>query len=313
MDRIDALRAFVVAVDRGGLSAAARALGRSPASITRAVASLEDRLGAALLQRTTRSLKLTEAGDRYIVVARRVLADLDEAEKTTGEGNLEPHGMLTITAPLAFGSLHVQPILDAFLSSHGSVRARLLLLDRVVSMVDEGIDVAIRIAHLPDSALIAVGVGAVRRLVVASPEYLARFGRPKDPAALATHRCVCSTAITPTDVWTFGTATGSRRGKHVRVSPTLTVNIAETAIRSAIRGVGVTCALSYQVTEHLASGALVRLLSQYEPPPLPVHVVYPASSARTAKVRAFVEIAAPRLRALLDDSTGRRRARGASS
>jgi DNA-binding transcriptional LysR family regulator len=194
MDRVDALRAFVVAVDRGSLSAAARVLGRSPASITRAVASLEDRLGAALLQRTTRSLKLTEAGDRYVVVARRVLADLDEAEKTTGEGNGEPQGILTVTAPLAFGSLHVRPILDAFLAAHGSARARLLLLDRVVSIVDEGVDVAIRIAHLPDSALIAIGVGAVRRIVVASPEYLGRCGRPKDPAALGAHRCIAPTA-----------------------------------------------------------------------------------------------------------------------
>jgi DNA-binding transcriptional LysR family regulator len=306
MDRLDALRAFVVAVDRGSLSAAARALGRSPASITRAVASLEDRLRTALLQRTTRSLKLTEAGERYVVVARRVLADLDEAEKTTGEGSAEPHGVLTVTAPLAFGSLHVRPIVDAFLAAHESVRARLLLLDRVVSIVDEGIDVAVRIAHLPDSALVATGVGAVRRVVVASPDYLARFGRPKDPAALAAHRCIASVAITPTDVWTFGTRKGSRREKRVRVSPILTVNVADAAIRSAVSGIGVTCALSYQVAEHLASGALVRVLSQYEPPPLPVHVVYPATSARTAKVRAFVELAAPRLRAVLDDRAARR-------
>jgi DNA-binding transcriptional LysR family regulator len=307
MDRIDSLRAFVVAIDQGGLSAAARALGRSPASITRAVGSLEDRLGVSLLQRTTRSLKLTEAGERYIVVARRVLTDLDDAEKTTNLAHTEPQGTLTVTAPLAFGSLHVRPVLDAFLASHESVRARLLLLDRVVSIVDEGVDVAIRIAHLPDSALIAVGVGTVRRLVVASPEYLARFGRPKDPMALAGHRCISSTAITPTDVWTFGAA-NARRGKHVRVSPCLTVNVAEAAIRSAIHGIGVTCALSYQVKESLATGALVRVLAQYEPPPLPVHIVYPATSARTAKVRAFVEAAVPLLRAVLDERTTRKRA-----
>jgi DNA-binding transcriptional LysR family regulator len=300
MDRIDALRAFVLAVDRGGLSAAGRALGRSPASITRAVASLEERLGAALLQRTTRSLKLTEAGERYIAVARRVLADLDEAEKATGESNAEPQGTLTVTAPLAFGSLHVRPILDAFLAAHPTVHARLLLLDRVVSVVDEGIDVAIRIAHLPDSALLAIGVGTVRRVVVASPEYLRRSGRPKDPGALSDHRCVASTPITPTDVWTFAARAGSRTQTRVRVSPALTVNVADAAIRSAIQGVGVTCALSYQVAEHLTSGALVRILTQHEPPPLPVHVVYPATAARTAKVRTFVDAAVPRLRALLE-------------
>src|SRR5215471_15705901 len=137
MDRLDALRAFVVAVDRGSLSAGARSLGRSPASITRAVASIEDRLGAALLQRTTRSLKLTEAGERYIVVARRVLADLDDAEKMAGASTAEPHGLLTITAPLAFGSVHVRPVLDEYLATHAGVCARLLLLDRVVSIVDE--------------------------------------------------------------------------------------------------------------------------------------------------------------------------------
>jgi DNA-binding transcriptional LysR family regulator len=299
MDRLDELRAFVVAVDRGGLSAAARALGRSPASITRAVASLEDRLHVPLLRRTTRSLKLTEAGERYIVVARRVLADLDEAEKATGEGNAAPQGLLTVTAPLAFGSLHVRPILDAFLAAHEGLRARLLLLDRVVSIVDEGVDVAIRIAHLPDSALVAIPVGTVRRVVVASPDYIARFGRPKDPGALAEHRCISSAAITPTDVWTFG----GRPGKRVTVRPILTANIAEAATRSAMNGLGITCAISYQVTAQLAMGTLVRVLAPYEPPPLPVHVVYPATSARTAKVRAFVAAAVPRLRAVLEERT----------
>jgi DNA-binding transcriptional LysR family regulator len=306
MDRLDALLAFVVAVDRGSLSAAGRLLGRSPASISRAVASMEDRLGAALLQRTTRSLKLTVAGERYIVVARRVLADLDDAEKMAGAGTAEPHGLLTITAPLAFGSLHVRPVLDEYLATHAGVRARLLLLDRVVSIVDEGIDVAVRIAHLPDSALIATAVGRVRRVVVASPEYLARHGRPKAPADLAAHRCIASTAVTPSDVWTFGARREGERAKHVRVSPTLSVNVVDAAIRSAVGGAGVTCALSYQVAQHLASGALVRLLAAFEPPDFPVQLVYPTTSARTAKVRAFVELATPRLRALLAERSGRR-------
>jgi DNA-binding transcriptional LysR family regulator len=306
MDRLDALRAFVVAVDRGSLSAAARMLGRSPASITRAVGSIEERLGTALLRRTTRSLKLTEAGEHYIVVARRVLADLDEAEKSAGAGTSEPQGLLTVTAPLAFGSLHVPPILDAYLAAHAGVRARLLLLDRVVNLVDEGVDVAVRIAHLPDSALIATPLGSVRRLVVASLEYLARHGRPKAPADLADHRCIASTAITPSDSWSFGAGAEGERAKHVRVHPVLSVNVADAAIRAAVSGVGVTCALSYQVTEHLASGALVRLLAAFEPAPLPVHLVYPATTARTAKVRAFVDEATPRLRAVLSERSGRR-------
>jgi DNA-binding transcriptional LysR family regulator len=305
MDRLDALRAFVVAVDRRSLSAAGRALGRSPASVTRAVASLEERVGAALLRRSTRSLSLTEAGERYLVVARRVLADLDEAEKSARAGTAEPQGVLTVTAPLAFGSLHVRPLLDEYVATHASVRARLMLLDRVVSIVDEGVDVAIRIAHLPDSALMAAALGEVRRVIVASPEYLARHGRPRAPADLAAHRCVACTAITPSDVWTFGARKEGERAKQVRVTPALSINVADAAIRSALSGVGVACALSYQVIEHLASGALVRLLAAFEPPAVPVHLVYPASSARTAKVRAFVEMAAPRLRARLSERTPR--------
>ena len=299
MDRVDALRAFVASVDRGSLSAAARALGKSPASITRAVASIEDRLGTRIVRRTTRALKLTEAGERYIVVARRVLTELDEAEKSADAGLTEPQGGLSVTAPVAFGSLHVRPIVDTYLASHSGVRVRLLLLDRVVSIIDEGVDVALRIAHLPDSALIAVAAGSVRRMVVASPDYLERHGRPKTPSDLAAHRCVASTAITPSDVWTFGARREGDRAKHVRITPVLSVNLAEAAIRSALSGIGITCALSYQVSEQVSRGALVRLLGAFEPPPLPVHLVYPAANARTAKVRAFVELAAPRLRSLL--------------
>lgn len=298
MDRLDALRAFVLSVDRGSLSAAARLLGRSPASITRAVGAIEGHLGTSLLQRTTRSLRLTEAGERYIVVARRVISDLDEAAKTAGEGVAEPQGTLTVTAPLAFGAIHVRAIVDAFLAAHSSVRVHLLLLDRVISVIDEGVDVAVRIAHLPDSALLAHAVGEVRRVVVASPHYLARHGRPKEPGDLARHRCIASTSVAPGDVWAFARKDGTP-SKQVRVSPCLSVNVAEAAIQSALSGAGITCALSYQVAEHLSAGALVRLLGAYEPPPLPVHLVYPASNARTAKVRAFLDMATPRLREAL--------------
>lgn len=298
MDRLDALRAFVIAIERGSLSAAAQSLRRSPASITRAIDSLEERMGTPLLLRTTRSLKLTEAGDRYLAVARRVLAELDAAEQTTSATRDEPQGELSITAPIAFGGLHVRPLLDDFLASHGAVTARLLLVDRVVSLVEEGLDIAVRIGHLPDSSLLATAVGHVRRVVVASPEYLARRGRPKAPADLARHRCIASTAVTPRDSWTFGARHGGRPTR-VRVSPVLSVNVADTAIRSAMSGVGVTCALSYQVAEHVERGALVRLLPAFEPPPVPVHILYPAALAQMAKVRAFVELAAPRLRAAL--------------
>jgi DNA-binding transcriptional LysR family regulator len=298
VDQLDALRAFVLAVDRGSLSAAGRALRRSSASITRAVDSLEERVGTPLLRRTTRSLKLTEAGERYLAVARRVLADLDEAEQATSSVTSEPQGLLSVTAPIAFGSLHVRPIVDEFLVKYPSVRARILLLDRVVSLVEEGVEVAVRIAHLPDSALLATAVGSVRRVVVASPKYLVHHGRPKVPSDLTGHRCIASTAITPHDSWNFAGRAGAR-AKRVRVSPVLSVNVADAAIRSAVSGIGITCALSYQVAEHIANGELVRLLPMFEPPPIPVHIIRPVTSARTAKVRAFVEFAALRLRNVL--------------
>jgi DNA-binding transcriptional LysR family regulator len=294
MDRLDAMRAFVVAVDRGSLAATAKVVGVSPASVTRAIDALEERLGTTLLRRTTRSLKLTDAGERYLVVARRVLADLDEAERMS-ESQTAPHGVLTVTAPIAFGSMHVRPVIDDFVAANAEVRARLLLLDRVVGLVEEGIDVAVRIGHLPDSALIAASVGHVQRVVVASPRYLAEHGKPKTPADLAAHRVVASTVVTPHETWTFG-------ARRVKVTPVISANTAEAAVASAIGGAGVTCAISYQVAEHLASGALVRVLGAYEPPPVPVHVVYPAASGRVGKVRAFVEMVAPRLRALLRTS-----------
>ena len=172
-----------------------------------------------------------------------------------------------------------------------------LLLDRVVSLVEEGIDVAVRIGHLPDSALIATEVGAVRRILVASPDYLSRHGRPKAPQDLAVHRVIASTGVIPNDSWVFSGR--GARASRVRVDPVLTVNVPDAATRSAMSGVGITCALSYQVSEHLASGALVRVLPRFEPAPIPVHLLYPVASARTAKVRAFVDAAVPRLRAVL--------------
>lgn len=295
MDRLDALRAFVLAVDRGSLSAAAQALRRSSASITRAIDMLDERVGTPLLRRTTRSLRLTEAGERYLAVARRVLADLDEAEHGGDAASTQPQGLLTVTAPVALGALHVRPVVDALLAVHPLLRARLLLHDRVVSLVEEGIDAAVRVGHLPDSALLATAIGRVRRLVVASPSYLAGRGRPRAPADLAAHRCIASTAITPHGSWNFGGGVGGR-SKRVKIDPVLSVNVPEAAIRSAVDGVGITCALSYQVVDHLARGELVALLTKFEPPALPVHVVCPAVAARTAKVRAFVELAAERLR-----------------
>lgn len=299
MDRLDALRAFVLAVDLGSFAAAARALRRSPAAVTRAIASIEARVGAEMLRRTTRSLRLTEHGERYLAVARRVLADLDEAESHAAAAKATPHGTLVVTAPLAFGATHVRPVVEAFVVAYADVRARLVLLDRVVNVVDEGVDVAVRIGELPDSALVAVGVGHVRRVVVASAGYVARRGTPRTPAELAAHRCVSLASVTPSDTWTFGAGPGGDRGRQVKVRPVLTVNVADAAIHAAAADLGVACVLSYQAAALVRSGRLVRLLRAFEPAPLPVQLVYPASSARAAKVRAFVDLAAPRLRTAL--------------
>jgi DNA-binding transcriptional LysR family regulator len=299
MDRLECMEAFVASVDRGSLSRAAQARRRSIAAISRAITSLEQRLGTTLLIRTTRTLKLTDAGERYLEVCRRVLGDLADAEQRAGNVIEAPQGLLTVTAPLTFGALHVRPVVDAYLVANPGVRVRLLLLDRVVNLLDEGIDAAIRIAHLPDSALLATNVGETRRIVCASPAYLARHGKPGEPRALAEHRCISFSALTPNETWSFGPGPEGGRAKQVRIEPVLTVNTAEAAIASALEGQGVTCALSYQVTAQLRAGTLTALLTAYEPDPLPVHLVSAARAATSAKVRAFLALAIPVLRAAL--------------
>ena len=219
MDRLDAMTAFALTVDAGGLSAAARKLGRSPASITRAVASLEEHLGVELLRRTTRSMNLTEAGERYLAVCRRVLAELAEAEPFARGAATTPRGTLTVTAPASFGARHVRPVVDAYLAAYPDVRARLLLLDRVVNLIEEGIDAAVRIASMPDSSLLAIKVGEVHRVVCASPAYCERRGRPDEPRQLADHACVAFTAVTPGDTWTFRAPPSGGPSRRVKVRP----------------------------------------------------------------------------------------------
>lgn len=295
MDRIEAMVAFVAVVDGGGFSAAARKLRRSPASITRAVALLESRLGFALLVRTTRAVRSTEAGERYLAACRRILAELAAAETLDADERAAPRGLLGITAPIAFGRQHVRPIVDVFLTRYPEVQARLLLVDRLVGLVDEGLDVAIRIAHLPDSSLVATTVGEVRTVVCASPAYLKRQGEPTEPAALSRHTTISFSDAIGSDLWTFG----GERPRQVRVKPRLTVNNADAAVASAVEGNGVTRVLSYQVADELRRGRLVRLLEAFEPPPVPVHVVSRPASTANPKVRAFVDLVVPGLRSAL--------------
>jgi DNA-binding transcriptional LysR family regulator len=296
MDRIDAMRVFVSALDTGSLAGAGRRLGRSPAAVSRAIAFLEDHVGVQLLHRTTRSIRLSEAGERYAAACRRVLTDLEEADMLAAGERAAPRGLLTITAPLISGEDVLRPILDAFLDAHPAVSARLLLLDRPVSLVDEGIDAALRIAHLPDSTLVAVRVGEVRRVVAAAPSYLAQHPRIAEPADLAKHRVVSMTHF-GIDSWSFPPAPGSSTARTVQFAPRLIVNSVRAAIASAAEGHGVTRLFSYHVGEEVRAGRLKIVLADSEPAPLPVHIITPEGRLSVPKVRAFVDFALPRLKA----------------
>jgi DNA-binding transcriptional LysR family regulator len=296
MDRIDAMKVFVTAVDEGSLVGAARRLGRSAAAVSRALAFLEEHVGAPLLHRTTRSLKLSEAGERYAVACRRMLTDLEEADMLAAGERAAPRGMLTITAPTLAGEAVLRPVLDDFLDAHPEVSARLVLLDRPTNLIDEGIDVALRIAHLADSSLVALRLGEVRRVVAAAPRYLARHPRIEEPADLTQHRIVAMTHF-GTDSWSFPQEDGAALPRVVPFAPRLVVNSVRGAIDSAVAGHGVTRLFSYHVAEEVRSGALELVLTGHEHPPYPVHLVTPQGRLAVPKVRAFVDFALPRLRA----------------
>lgn len=298
MDRIDAMRAFVAAVDRGSLAAASRSVAMSPAAVTRAIAALEERLSMKLLHRTTRALHLTPFGETYLATCREVLSALDAAEQGAAVEQERPSGLLTITAPLRFGQLHLRPVLDEFLEANQAVRARLLLLDRIVNLVEEGIDLALRIGRLPDSSLTVTKLGEVRRVLCAAPSYLERRGAPASPAALQDHGCIMAHDAAEAHAWRFVPAPGRPPGP-VAVRPRLIVNSASAAIDSAIEGHGITYVMSYQVAQDVAAGRLVVLLPQYEPQPLPVQLVTPPRGGGTAKQRAFVSFVVPRIRQTL--------------
>jgi DNA-binding transcriptional LysR family regulator len=285
MDRLDAMQAFVTVADRAGFAPAARKLGVSPSAVTRLVAALESRLGIRLLQRTTRSVTLTDAGARYLERARRILAQIDEAEGSAQAEQARPTGRLVVSAPTLFGRLHVSPVMCRFLAAHPQVTGELLLADRMVNLVEEGVDLALRIGHLEDSSLIARKAGETRRVLVASPRYLERQGTPGTPADLASHRTIQFLSLAPTRDWSF-------RDARVETTPHYVTNSADAALWHAEHDGGLTLALSYQVREAVQDGRLHIVLEQYEPPILPIQWVYPNSRLLSAKVRAFIEHAA---------------------
>ena len=298
MDRFHELRAFIAVAETGGFAKAATSLNSSPPAITRAVAGLEDRLGVRLFNRTTRKVHLTEPGARFLEDARRVLSDLDTAEQDLkGEARLAT-GQLSITASLAFGRSVLQPIIADFTDAHPLVSVSMLLFDRVIDLVDEGFDLAVRIAHLPDSSLLSSHVGDVSRILVASPDYLSRRGAPKRPADLKTHAIIAHTALMPNREWRF-----FENGKFGRLAvlPRIEINDAHAGIQLAEQGKGITIVLSYMVADALRTGRLVPVLNELAPPPVPVHLIYAQRRIVAPKVRAFLDFAAPRLRAALAD------------
>ena len=306
MDRIDAMRVFVAALDEGSLAGAGRKLGKSPAAVSRAMALLEHLVGAALLHRTTRSIKLSEAGERYALACRRILIDLQEADMAAAGEHAAPRGTLSISAPVAAGEDLIRPIVDDFMDLHPQVSVRLHLLDRPANLIDEGIDLALRLAHLADSTLVAIRVGEVRRVVAAAPAYLARHGPISSPADLAAHRIIAMTHF-GLDTWAFPPPEGSSVPRSVSLTPRLVVNSIRAAVASAVEGRGVTRLFSYHIAREVSEGQLEILLSEDEFPALPVHLVSPYGRLSVPKVRVFVDFAVPRLRpafAQLARSTG---------
>ena len=284
MDRLDELTVLVAVLEAGSLAAASRRLRRSPPSVTRALAALEDRVGARLVERTTRRLTATEAGRTLAGQARAVLAGYADAVRDANEAPLR--GTVRVTAPVVFGRRHVTPQAIAFLDAHPAVAVDLVLADRNLDLIEEGLDVAVRIGPLADSSLVARRVGEVRRVLVASPAYLATRGTPRTPGDLARHDAIFSSGRPMPVEWRFKEGA---RGRVVRLAPRLLVNEVEAALVGARLGRGIAMALSYQVADDLAAGLLLRLLPDYEPPPLPVQLVIPGGRHMAPRVRAFLD------------------------
>lgn len=298
MDRLREMEVFAEIAEAGSFAAAARRLRMSPPAVTRLVAALEERLGARLIQRTTRTMRLTEAGRRFREAAARVLSEVEAAERGVAGETAAPRGKITITASTSFGRMAVSPVAARFLAANPGVTASLLLVDRVVNLLEEGIDVGIRIGELPDSRLIGRRVGAVRRILVASPGYLSGTGAPAHPGDLKDHRFIAFTGLMPTRSLTF-----NQGGEALSVTPPdwLELNDAAAALALAEAGEGVTIALSYMVAEALAGGRLVEILPAFAPPTRPIHLLYSETRLLTPAVRAFVDFAQPRLAAMVPE------------
>ncbi|MFL0805886.1 MAG: LysR family transcriptional regulator [Oceanobacter sp.] len=296
MDRFHQLQVFVAVAEEAGFAAAARRLNMSPPAVTRAIAALEQSLGVKLLQRTTRYVRMTDVGQRYLDDARRVLAALEAADESAMGNNTTPRGTLTVTAPVLFGRMHVMPVIAEYLSRYPDVTVNALFLDRVVGLVEEGIDVAVRIGHLPDSSLRALPVGEIRSLLVASPEYLQRQGYPSAPDDLEQHELVASTAGAGSGSYWYFRNQAHRQDMRVGIQPRLVVTTNDAAIEAVQAGVGITRINSYQVSEPVLAGKLEILLPEYECPARPIHIVHREDRLGASKNRVFIDLLAQRLR-----------------
>lgn len=299
MDRLRAMETLVAIVDAGGFARAGARLGMSPPAVTRAVAALEDRIGARLMTRTTRRVHLTEAGMLFLESSRRLLAELDAAERAAAGSAAEPQGHLALTASVTLGRTILLPIVTGFLASHAQVTASMILVDRVVDLIEEGLDVGVRIGDLPESSLVASRVGMVRRILVASPTYLERHGVPRHSSDLKRHSIIAFTGLMSGPELRL--ARGGRV-ERVAVAPRLAVTDAGAALTAAEAGEGIMPVLSYMVAEQVRSGRLKVVLKHAQPPPTPVHLVYPQGRMLASKVRAFIDYARPKLMRALEDA-----------
>jgi DNA-binding transcriptional LysR family regulator len=294
MDRFEAMSVFVAVAEAQGFSAASRRLRMPLATVSRKISELETGLGVRLLTRSTRQVSLTESGEQFLAASRRILDALGEAERAAAGEHSAPRGELVVTAPIVFGRLHVLPVATAFLAAYPEVDLRLVLADGVIGLLDAHVDLAVRIGALPDSSLVAIRIGAIGRVVCASPAYLAARGRPASPAELAAHDCVTFDSLMSAQEWGFRVG---RSDIQVPVRSRLVVTTAEAAIDAAIAGVGITRVLSYQAADAVRDGRLVILLREHEPAPSPVSLVHPSGRLIPQKLRAFLDFAVPRLKA----------------
>lgn len=298
MDRLEAMAILLRVAERGSFSAASRELHMPLATVSRKVSELEAHLGTRLLLRTTRKVALTDAGTAYLASARRILGEVEEAERIAAGELQTPRGELVLTAPLLFGRLVILPVVAEFLATYPEINVRLLLSDRNLHLIDDHVDMAVRIGTLPDSSMIATRIGAMRTVVCASPELIDRHGEPERPEDLASLPCVHFEFLAPAPVWTFR-ADAAKGAVEVALRPRLSVTTAEAAVWAATRGIGVTRVLHYQCAETLRTGALRVILAAFEPEPRPVHLLHAGRGTLPSKMRVFLDFATERLRKTL--------------